>query len=118
MPLLPVPQAVRAPLRHHQHQDRGRGDRGRGRDHLVLRLAPGRTRLYSVCGCLPFWRSLSDDEMPILAASIDELSGFRLRGQIFVDDKGDYYEITDGLAQCAGYDTPAAPSRGSIAMRA
>jgi hypothetical protein len=25
---------------------------------------------------------------------------------IFVDDKGDYYEITDGLPQFAGYDRP------------
>jgi hypothetical protein len=25
---------------------------------------------------------------------------------IFVDDKGDYYDITDGMPQFAGYDRP------------
>jgi hypothetical protein len=45
-------------------------------------------------------------EAGILAASLDEPSGLRMAKHIFVDDKGDYYEITDGLPRFAGYDKP------------
>jgi len=61
------------------------------------------------CGSHLFWRSLSNDDMGILAASIDEPSGVHLARHIFVEDKGDYYEITDGLPQFTGADTPYAP---------
>ena len=63
----------------------------------------------STCGCHLFWRSRSDDTMAILAASIDDPTGLRMTGHIFVQDKGTYYEITDGLAQFDGYDTPHTP---------
>lgn len=62
------------------------------------------------CGSHLFWRSFSDDEMAILAASIDEPSELRVSYHIFVESKGDYYEITDGLPQFVGYDEPYAPS--------
>ena len=72
-----------------------------------FRASPDAERGFcSTCGSHLFWRSLNDDEMAILAATIDEPSGLRMSGHIFVDDKGDYYEITDGLPQFAGYDTP------------
>ena len=64
----------------------------------------------SACGSHLFWRSSTDDEMAILAASIDEPTGLRLVGHIFVEDKGDYYTITDGLPQFTGYDTPYNPA--------
>lgn len=60
----------------------------------------------SICGSHLFWRSLEDDEMGILAASVDEPTGLELVGHIFVKDKGDYYEITDGLPQFEGSDEP------------
>jgi len=60
----------------------------------------------STCGSHLFWRSLKDGEMAILAASIDEPTGFKLAKHIFVDHMGDYYEIDDGLPRFAGYDTP------------
>ena len=62
----------------------------------------------ATCGSHLFWRSLSDDEMAILAASIDTPTGLRVGQHIFVESKGDYYEITDGLPQFSGYDTPVA----------
>ena len=58
------------------------------------------------CGSHLFWRSSEDDKMAILAGSIDDTSGMRLESHIFVDSKGDYYDIDDGLPQCIGYDTP------------
>ncbi len=64
----------------------------------------------STCGSHLFWKSLKDDEMAILAASVDEPTGLRLATHIFVDDKGDYYELDDGLPKFSGYDTPYSPS--------
>ena len=64
----------------------------------------------AACGSHLFWRSLDDDKMAILAASIDDTSDMRLESHIFVDDKGDYYAIDDGLPQCIGYDIPHQPS--------
>jgi hypothetical protein len=60
----------------------------------------------TTCGSLLFWRSLKDDEMAILAASLDAPTGVRMASHIFVDNKGDYYDIDDGLPQFAGYDRP------------
>ena len=64
----------------------------------------------SACGSHLFWRSSTNDEMAILAASIDEPTGLRLVGHIFVEDKADYYKITDGLPQFTRYDTPYNPA--------
>lgn len=63
----------------------------------------------SRCGSHLFWRSLGTDDMGILAASIDKPTGVRMARHIFVDDKGDYYEITDGLPQFVSDETPYAP---------
>ncbi|MCH7932112.1 MAG: GFA family protein [Proteobacteria bacterium] len=60
----------------------------------------------STCGSHLFWKPSNEDYIAILAASIDEPTGLRMAKHIFVDDKGDYYEITDGLPQFAGYDKP------------
>ena len=59
------------------------------------------------CGSHLFWRSLNDDEIAIQAASFDAPTGLRLARHIFVESKGDYYEIDDGLPQFIGYDRPA-----------
>lgn len=60
----------------------------------------------SRCGSHLFWKPSDQAYIGILAASLDEPSGLRLAKHIFVEDKGDYYEITDGLPQFAGYDRP------------
>ncbi len=60
----------------------------------------------STCGSHLFWKPSNEDYIGILAASVDEPSGLRMAKHIFVDDKGDYYEIMDGLPQYAGYDRP------------
>lgn len=64
----------------------------------------------SICGSHLFWKSLHDDEMSILSASVDEPTGLHMAAHIFVNDKGDYYEITDGLPQFSGHDTPYNPT--------
>ena len=55
------------------------------------------------CGSNLFWdgpgRNLS-----IFAGTLDGDPGVRLAGHIYCADKGDYYEIADGLPQAAGRD--------------
>lgn len=59
-----------------------------------------------VCGSTLFWKLSDEDYTGILAAAIDEPSGLRVTKHIFVESKGGYYEITDGLRQFEGYDRP------------
>jgi len=66
----------------------------------------------STCGSHLFWKPSNRDDTGILAASFDEPSGLRVTKHIFVDDKGDYYDITDGLPQFAGYDRPLSSTQG------
>ena len=71
------------------------------------RASPNAERGFcSTCGSHLFWKPSNEDYIGILAASVDEPSGLRMAKHIFVDNKGDYYEITDGLPQYAGYDRP------------
>jgi len=58
----------------------------------------------SVCGSTLFWRRLDQDYCGILAAAIDEPNRLRMAKHIFVESKGDYYEIADGLPQYRGYE--------------
>lgn len=54
------------------------------------------------CGSYMFWDCHSFDTVSILAGSIVDTQGLEVKGHIFTSEKGDYYEITDGLPQ---YDT-------------
>ena len=53
----------------------------------------------SVCGSALFWKKESDDFTSILAGSLDAPTGLKIAKHIYCADKGDYYEITDGLPQ-------------------
>lgn len=53
----------------------------------------------SKCGSALFWKRDGDDHISILAGSFDEPSDLKIGRHIFVADKGDFYEITDGLPQ-------------------
>lgn len=83
-----------------------------GCDNITwFRSSPGAERGFCLsCGSHLFWKSSTDNEMAILAASIDDAIGFRMTGHIFVNDKGGYYEITDDLPQFTSYDTPYSPA--------
>lgn len=75
-----------------------------------FRASPAAERGFcSTCGAHLFWRSSTDDEMGILAASLDDARGFRMAEHIFVADKGAYYEIDDGLPQFPGDAPDPAP---------
>ncbi len=53
----------------------------------------------SACGSALFWKLDSDPFTSVLAGSFDKPTGLKLSRHIFVSDKGDYYEIGDGLPQ-------------------
>lgn len=48
------------------------------------------------CGSAMFWDG-GGDRVSIWAGTLDGTTGLRLRGHIFVADKGDYYDICDDL---------------------
>ncbi len=49
------------------------------------------------CGASLFWERLGGDQVAVAAGCIDPPSGLKTIRHIFVADKGDYYEIADGL---------------------
>jgi len=55
------------------------------------------------CGSNLFWDG-GGNNLSIFAGTLDAPTGLRVAGHIFCADKGDYYEIGDGLPQAAGAD--------------
>lgn len=53
----------------------------------------------SICGSSLFWRPDDGDHVAVSAGAADAPTGLRMAGHIYVRDKGDYYDITDGLPQ-------------------
>lgn len=51
------------------------------------------------CGSFLFWKHADDDHTSFALGAIDGPSGHSLQRHIFTADKGDYYQITDGLPQ-------------------
>ena len=58
-----------------------------------------------ICGSNLFWDGQGAD-LSIMAGTLDAPTGLSLAGHIYCADKGDYYEIADGL--------PAAPGRDPV----
>jgi hypothetical protein len=55
------------------------------------------------CGSNLFWDGAGVN-LSIFAGTLDGATGLRIAGHIYCADKGDYYEIADGLPQANGYD--------------
>jgi hypothetical protein len=51
------------------------------------------------CGSSLFWRLDGEDATAIGIGTLDGATGLTMTKHIFVADKGDYYDITDGLPQ-------------------
>jgi hypothetical protein len=51
------------------------------------------------CGSFLFWDPLGQDRIAVAMGALDPPTGLELALHIFVDDKGDYYTIGDGLPQ-------------------
>lgn len=57
----------------------------------------------SVCGSALFWDPAGHDFIAVGMGTFDKPTGAHLEKHIFTADKGDYYEIADGLPQHARY---------------
>ena len=55
----------------------------------------------SVCGSILLWDRAGRDKIAIAMGAFEAPTGVRLGKHIFVADKGDYYDIADGLPQVA-----------------
>ncbi len=51
------------------------------------------------CGSFLFWKAHDEDTMSFALGALDEPTGLKLERHIFTADKGDYYDIADGLPQ-------------------
>lgn len=51
----------------------------------------------ATCGSSLFWDPVRHDRMGIAMGALDTPTGTQLAIHIFVAEKGDYYDITDGL---------------------
>ena len=51
------------------------------------------------CGSQLFWEPLEQDGTGIVAGALDQPTGLRTIGHIFVGEKSDFYEIDDELPQ-------------------
>lgn len=70
--------------------------------------ASARRGFCATCGSALFWKGDASDYTSIMAGSFDAPSGLGGKVHIFVADKGDYYEIDDGLPQYAQSDSGGA----------
>ena len=71
--------------------------------------ATARRGFCGTCGSNLFWDG-EGENLSIFAGSLDGATGLTVAGHIFCADKGDYYEIPEGVPQAAGYD-PALTTR-------
>jgi len=51
------------------------------------------------CGSFLFWHAHAEETISFSLGGLDAPTGLTLEKHIFVADKGDYYEIADGLPQ-------------------
>lgn len=53
----------------------------------------------ATCGSALFWKHNKSDEISVMAGAFEQPSALKGESHIFVVDKGDYYDIADGLPQ-------------------
>lgn len=72
-----------------------------GAEHLswYQHSAKVRRGFCSRCGSWLFWEPLARDWTSIALGALDGATGLQLERHIFVGEKGDYYDIADGLPQ-------------------
>ena len=74
--------------------------------------ANARPGFCKICGSSLFYDKKAGDFLSVAAGGFDAPSGLQTSHHIFAADKGDYYEITDGLEKMpAGHGGDAWPGR-------
>ena len=73
----------------------------RGEERLTWYQSSEKVRrgFCSVCGSYLFWDPVRHERIAIAMGAFDKPTGTRLGTHIYVADKGDYYDIADGLPQ-------------------
>jgi hypothetical protein len=73
----------------------------RGADNLTWFRSSERVQrgFCSTCGSSLFWEPIGKDTIAVAMGAFDRPTGTRLAMHIHVADKGDYYEIMDGVPQ-------------------
>ncbi len=73
----------------------------RGEDKLTWYQSSEKVRrgFCSVCGSYLFWDPIRHERIAIAMGAFDKPTGTHLGMHIYVADKGDYYDIADGLPQ-------------------
>ena len=66
-----------------------------------------------VCGASLFWQRLGNGRISVAAGTLDDDAGLVASGHIFVEDKGGYYGIEDGLPAFAGSSDGVLPESGT-----
>lgn len=51
------------------------------------------------CGCFLFWNPEDEGKMSVSMGALAAPTGVKIGRHIFVADKGDYYDLADGLPQ-------------------
>jgi hypothetical protein len=84
-----------------------------GAEHVTWYRSSDKVRrgFCSVCGSPLFWDPIGRDWTAVAMGAFETPTGTRLAKHIFTADKGDYYDIADGLPQHARPPAPggAAP---------
>jgi hypothetical protein len=78
----------------------------RGADNIRWFQSSAKVRrgFCGTCGSVLFWEPTDrDDFIAVAMGALDAPTGVKLSKHIFVADKGDYYEIADGLPQHPQY---------------
>ena len=73
----------------------------KGEDNVTWYQASERVRrgFCKTCGSFLFWDPIHHDTIAVAMGALDGATDTKLALHIFVSDKGDYYDIKDGLPQ-------------------
>ena len=74
-----------------------------GEDQLAWYQSSDRVRrgFCRTCGSSLFWDPIASEKIAVAMGAFDEPTGTKLQMHIFTAEKGDYYDIADGLPQHA-----------------
>jgi len=76
-----------------------------GSEHLThYRASNTATRSFcKTCGSFLYWKKDGTDYTAVMAGCVDGKTDNPLGAHIFIDEKGDYYELNDGVETINGY---------------
>ena len=88
-----------------------------GMEHVTWFQSSPRVRrgFCAACGSTLFWDPVGRDWTSVAMGAFDAPTGTHVEMHIFVADKGDYYDIADGLPQHATFPAAVSGNSGTVA---